>query len=591
MKMSYNIVTFLSDYKNSPNITTQQYESDFINGFKEQGYHTNDAPLKNLLHYIFEKGEKIDKVFFIVTGKVINNKISISDKDFVCNLINKKEFDNVIERTKFVIRDFCNKKNIQEPTFQRIKYHLESVISSVKSMYKHDEIANNIVEEIKKNIGTGSDDRVLIDYTGGTRDVSLLMVSLIRFLESIDIKCEKVVYSNNNIYPPTVSDITNIYGMFDVVSGVDEFITSGKVTTLSRVFENSRANGSMSNIILNMKNFASAIAICDLSDIDSMINNLDVAINKEIDQLKGETLAEMTFKHLKDRIIEKMHLKNIKKDSGEINYIEVIRWCVENELLQQAITLYVEKLPELYMKSGKLKQIYLDLIEKNLENKKEPDSTKFYSYYDFFLEKETDDLKEMLLKCSKECKNKGIGEFRQYIRKIREKILGRLQNVIMQAYSNEGQKKTEFEIKYGDNDLIISLPSKFNTADCFCKEILNKDIVCYYLAKKKYKDYEEYRKSKKEYKQKGQEATPWKKMRAIKNMDPGCIEEGIMSYYLALKVYRNNMNHASVEMNDYDKRCIDELAKQKILDLKMEKNELVRKLIEDGLDASEKFLQ
>ena len=39
-------------------------------------------------------------------------------------------------------------------------------------------------------------------------------------------------------------------------------------------------------------------------------------------------------------------------DEGNLSYLQLISWCVENNMLQQALVLYIEKMPEYYVEKG-----------------------------------------------------------------------------------------------------------------------------------------------------------------------------------------------------------------------------------------------
>ena len=121
---------------------------------------------------------------------------------------------------------------------------------------------------------------VYIDYTGGFRDISFLMTTIVRYLEVAGIHCKAIIYSDYQNHE--IKDINYIYKMFQQINAVNEFLTTGNAQELGRIYQNSGA--AVKKIISAIQNVSDTVLMCNVDDIDSSLKTLDDALTVEIEE-------------------------------------------------------------------------------------------------------------------------------------------------------------------------------------------------------------------------------------------------------------------------------------------------------------------
>ncbi len=400
--MSENImILFLSTVKIEEEETVISFPYRYINKNKEiidvNGIQTNEAAVKTVLHQLNNAKETLSAIYMLctetVTKKYILDSKKLSYLDFFKN--------NIL--------NFCKKHTYTPPSFEPIDYIENSTgESTFTPIFK---MANKITKSCKFN-----DTCVYADMTGGMRNSSMLMLSIIRLLEYEGIKVKQVFYSNwlkttgeeaksivnylpLNNYPPEldadiinhkdkdnsyvniIDDITDIYELNNLIAGAEEFNKYGSAKILDKYFSRKDKIYSkcLQELIRTMNRFSENIRLCRADKFENAISNLSKKI-KDFEDFKNfkdnndvvNTSNEILLLLL-PMIIEKYKvLFNNDKKPKHIQRLEIIRWCTNMDFLQQALTLYVEWVPDyivemelLYPESIKLKNDIKDLSEDN----------------------------------------------------------------------------------------------------------------------------------------------------------------------------------------------------------------------------------
>lgn len=279
---------------------------------KIKGRYTNEAPVKYLLNTVYKNVPETECTIIAITTR---------------------EAEEAFTAFRKTIRRFCNRKgykglNIEKVTFEERRFG--SVISKIAKAAKND-------------------DKVFIDTTGGFRDSVYLLMAVVRILEYSGVKLEKAVYSiynKHNSRENKIVDITDTYNMFNLINAADSFTSLGNSDELAHFFLNCD-NSDIKRIIDVMNRFSDEVALCRTSKLDALISELnEVLIN--IQNLDTVDENEILFKSLTAVIREKFRIE----DEETIDYPDVIRWCLDNKMIQQAVTIYVEKMPEYLFDKG-----------------------------------------------------------------------------------------------------------------------------------------------------------------------------------------------------------------------------------------------
>ena len=117
---------------------------------------------------------------------------------------------------------------------------------------------------------------------------------------------------------------------------------------MERYYRDKRANLSepLKQLLAAMKDFADAIKLCHYGQFNAAIENLHDAVKdfKPTDDI--EDILMNTF------------IARIRKDYADLIFprqkddLRVIRWCLDNDYLQQALILYTERMPEYLGEKG-----------------------------------------------------------------------------------------------------------------------------------------------------------------------------------------------------------------------------------------------
>lgn len=134
--------------------------------------------------------------------------------------------------------------------------------------------------------------------------------------------------------------------IFDFISGLNEFTGYGRAEKLNEFIEKSKEIGAITiseqanNVLLMINKVADHIQLCRSSTIGNAIGEL---VNTIQNYEKTDIVHEPVFDYLIEDI--KNNYKDIyeKKDRTIPN---IIKWCLDKKLIQQAATFYAELLPK-----------------------------------------------------------------------------------------------------------------------------------------------------------------------------------------------------------------------------------------------------
>lgn len=287
-----------------------------------RGRYTNEAPVKYLLGSIYEDAPETGCTIIAVTTP---------------------EAQEAFVAFRKTIRRYCQRNNYTNLSIESITYdkNFGTVIAE-------------IVNRVKK------EDRVYIDTTGGFRDSVYILMASVRILEYSGVRLEKAVYSVlNNFKPPRksqndaptmpkrkvkkpnrIDDITDTYNMFDLINAANSFTSFGNSEELAKFFSECR-NSDIKRAIDVMSRFSDEVTLCRTSNLNSLLSELNEILTN-IQNMNTNVETEILFKSLSGVIREKLGARN----GEEIDYLDVITWCLDNRMIQQAVTIYVEKMPE-----------------------------------------------------------------------------------------------------------------------------------------------------------------------------------------------------------------------------------------------------
>lgn len=318
-------------------------EASYENIDDEKTKTTNESAVR----YLLQKNIIFDKIFIFASEKV-RGKISHYDRTL------KQNFDFVDDNNQpqTHLQFFTERVRKFLPNVDFEIYNYDEKISGDENLKSVAEMAQLI-----QNFLTDEEIILHVDLTGGMRHVNMMMLELTRLLEYSGLTVGKVLYSNYDVEKSVgnVEEIQNTYSVFQLIAGVEEFVNFGSVKALKLYYANKKVSCSLEKLLTAMENFAEAIKLCHYWKFRTAIENLHDAVRDF--KPAPDDLQDI----LMDRFIKRIR-KNYAKliDLRDLDDLRVIRWCLENDYLQQALTLYTERIPE-YLGEKK----FLDQSESN----------------------------------------------------------------------------------------------------------------------------------------------------------------------------------------------------------------------------------
>lgn len=564
------ILLVLGTYKTDARTVEGEYE--YNDGVTYKGTQTADAPTRCLVDCAQKDGNPINKIFCIVSKKVYTEVVDGKEKT---------AYELFIEENVDVI----NSHRKDDEKVEVIPIFYDFIPDSTE---KVDDFALYIYQQISSKFAEiiNGDEKipVYIDYTGGPRDVSFLMTSIIRYLQFIDVDLKKIIYSKKQDDELRVCDIDYIYNMYELINGVSEFVNTGNAWQLKSLYEKSNGEPSIHNLINSINDFSETLRLCALARLESTYNNFHNAIIEFEKEDKVGGMYSQMFKTLLGIIKNRMPMGDYKGREYEL-YPELIKWCVQNGMLQQALTIYTEKMPIYYLNVWNddrineivdLSSVELSEIDSSVETKG------FYScLYDNIYNEYSEDmifkneLKKVLENNKKDLGNKVVmvnkSKLLSDLKKLSKKSSEKYRKILDYVIRDISTNYDNFGKLYGNRKAQIS---NANELKGYVNALPNSKYINSHL-----EDLSTYE----------------KKIRAIDYMLSKDILDGdkdkqeyiarVMEYYLAVKILRNRVNHASEKEKAKDNETIKCMKEKYGIEIGTN-TKAINKLLLDALNQS-----
>lgn len=124
------------------------------------------------------------------------------------------------------------------------------------------------------------------------------------------------------------------------------FVTTGNAAQLSECFSILSEENPVRPLLAAMVEFFDSVNLCSLSGIDKTLSDLKRLIDETLSSSAGG-MDMFLFRQIIPVIRQKFF-----GDTDSPDYCRIILWCLDNHLIQQAITLYVEKMPKYLFDKG-----------------------------------------------------------------------------------------------------------------------------------------------------------------------------------------------------------------------------------------------
>lgn len=536
------LVFFMSILPTAPVLMTYN-----AGDFTLTGTQTNEAAAKYTIKTLAEKNRQLDRIIAITS---------------------RETKDGALEVFRSGVSEFCGKQ-----------YPVPELIA-VDNFDSENELPDETVLARVMEYIT-SDDMVYLDVSGGKRtdaDMMLLLMKLVRYK---GIRLADALYSAKHGTTGEISSHNAFYRNLDILDGVNQFAVTGKSTQLSQCFSAFDAKSSVRRLLSVMEEFSSCMTLCSTSALDDILKRMKPLI-AEVSEASGSDMESFLFRQLIPVINSKFF-----GTGDEPDYCQIILWCLDNHLVQQAVTTFVEKMPKYLFDKG--------LISATDKLKEEVSAT-FKKHEELNLEKElffsrlmsadglSDEEKEIeqLIEQVKTALTSGgwySGEDRRVLTAVKT-LNGFKRRYITEGCSGKAIKAILDDPKAGESFHSIAetlsgrpLP---NNAYSFLKVLVNENNILraalgFSPAIKK-----------------GSEDTIEKKVRTIENVMTMTLPEGFtlnisreelrqcMIWYLYARSVRNRINHAADNNNTTER--MEKMCTENGIDTAFRENIIIEQL-------------
>lgn len=362
--MGKKIILFLSTLKD----TAKESEYDCPDNIIVTGRQTNEAPVK----YLLKTNSDIEEIICFTT------------------------------------------KSAEESAWSHFSDSVRTVNKSVKLTkidFEEDDDGYNFEKKILPEVlnAVGEKDEIILEITGGFRDAVMYLMLLSRALSYAGIKIVDATYSKINTGENNLNKVTSVVEMIDIfelINGMQELTSFGNVKTLSKYYSKNKSDDKIENLINSVKGLFEAITLCRTKQIKVKMDEFNKALRS------AEESSDPLFRSLVPAF-----KKTFGKDK-KLSTHKLIEWCIERDMVQQALTVYTERIPAYIM--DKSNGIFKKVPEENIEKQdyEDQDCVNFYRGF-LMLGNELPGSKSGLItKFSEFCRNKSSSIFDYHKGKI-----------------------------------------------------------------------------------------------------------------------------------------------------------------------------
>lgn len=345
------LITYLSLYNSS---CSRSYNTNGLCSEENiTASQTNEPVLRLIEKKLEEKGQKPDKIIPILSFKAENEKSKA--------LPDKTTYEFFRELTAEVIGTADVLCPVRE-------YTDENTLKSTGAVIR--EICDLIT----------ADDNIYIDTSGGTRTSADMLQLLAKILEYKGFKVAASFYSNINSTPAVIQTTKDFSDLTMLADAVNEFVHTGRSYQLSECFKGTE-HEDIAGLIKCMDEFTDRMQLCNISELDETL----MEMRRYIEKVRMIRLNDTKIVILSN-LLPVIENKFFEEGSDGIDYCRMIKWCLENGLIQQAVTIYIEKMPKYIFDSEILicdKKYYAEFKEKNVNNplRQNTDAVIFYDEF------------------------------------------------------------------------------------------------------------------------------------------------------------------------------------------------------------------
>ena len=380
------------DGKSLPDELAYRHVED---GGEFYGIQANEAPVKYLIKKAHDAKSPVKAIIYLCSEKCLEPTIPYS---LLGNALPQAECCDYTPERFFNerIKKYCKENGYEVPAPTPIAYNPAGPADSL----------NEFIELFESN------SRYSIDITGGQRDTVILLAiaSQIIKMGATESAIGDIVYSNFG--ERAIYKQNNTFNLVDLLNAISVFTDYGRADKLESFFcSNAYTKDSTRKLCQSMRAFSDSLALCQVNGIENKVREIQRCLDsvelqcgkfKEqyslytdaIEQINGSSeVRERTFEEAMEEIAQinpgvdftgldddelAQKLEVLRKPSrvnrGELLFLSlipmirkkfipetddasmmlmnIIAWCAEHQMIQQALGIYRERISECLVRRG-----------------------------------------------------------------------------------------------------------------------------------------------------------------------------------------------------------------------------------------------
>lgn len=327
-------------------IKKAKYSFEYADGNADyvDGYMTNEAPTKAVVKQLEKlgNGQRLDRVVMICSDSV-HQKIEVVANE---SPIEHPESLSHIEFYKTMINRFA------EETNSRYKEQpIEYIEVSIPDFTEAQQVSEAVIDAANKVITLEDDVQLHLDFNGGQRYVAFMLVAIGNLMKNRNVEIKQVMTMNFETQTRSgeekivqIQNMAPVFRSFDLISGINEYINYGRTKGLKTYFA-ATTNREIHHVLNAMEQFANNLQLCRTGYIMREKGNLLQLLEEYSQKERTETTLdayEQLFLYVVKDILD--GYRGIL--DGDLPGI--IKWCVERDFIQQALTFCVEEMPDYF---------------------------------------------------------------------------------------------------------------------------------------------------------------------------------------------------------------------------------------------------
>lgn len=328
--------------------------------------------------YLLSRGIRPRIIIALCTKDAIEAKVSSDGGE-----VTVRSYDYFTQ----AITDYCCENGYAVPEFRMVRLLRRYERSN------HFGAAVNAVYQIIREEASSQQTKILIDTAGGMRNISIMMQTMTRVLQYYGYQTS--AYYTNFGEKRVFCDHTD--RQIAIMEALAEFAQHGTVRKLRDCFRNNRIP-EISSLLDAIQAFSDSIQLCRTQELPAIINERIFPLLDRIDNLKDTAVSQEDVAALR-QMTDYIRIQfgyNPLMTAQEITPVDLIRWCLKNGLIQQAVTLFTESIPKYLVQTGLLRVEHPEAYPENGINSRE--TTWLYNnVIESCLQKETNETQKLLI--------------------------------------------------------------------------------------------------------------------------------------------------------------------------------------------------